>query len=256
MDAMVTAGGIPKEGEHLYELTQGKSKALLDVAGKPMAQWILDALGGAKHIQRVVVVGLDESSGLTCEKELHFIPNQGSMVANIRGGTQKLTELDPGAKYVMVVSSDIPAITSEMVDWTIDSAMETKHDMYYNVVPRAEMEKRYPGSKRTYTKLKGLELSGGDMNVVATWTVTAKDGLWNRLEEARKSPLKTFALVGLDTFLLILFRRLDLDGAAKQVSKRLGIACRAILCPYAEIAMDVDKSHQLEILQADLAKQN
>jgi hypothetical protein len=29
---------------------------------------------------------------------------------------------------------------------------------------------------------------------------------------------------------------------------------KAIVCPYAEIAMDVDKPNQLELMQADLTK--
>jgi hypothetical protein len=33
MDALVTAGGIPAPDEPLYPATQGKSKALMDVAG-------------------------------------------------------------------------------------------------------------------------------------------------------------------------------------------------------------------------------
>ena len=37
------------------------------------------------------------------------------------------------------------------------------------------------------------------------------------------------------------------DGADK-------VTGRAILCPYAEVGMDVDKPHQLELMCADLAK--
>jgi NDP-sugar pyrophosphorylase family protein len=44
MDAIVIAGGIPEPGDPLYEYTQGQPKALLDIAGKPMVQWVLDAL--------------------------------------------------------------------------------------------------------------------------------------------------------------------------------------------------------------------
>jgi NDP-sugar pyrophosphorylase family protein len=39
MDAVVTAGGIPKPDELLYPYTLGKPKALLEIAGKPMVQW-------------------------------------------------------------------------------------------------------------------------------------------------------------------------------------------------------------------------
>ena len=53
----------------------------------------------------------------------------------------------------------------------------------------------------------------------------------------------------------MLTRRLSLEDAVPRVEKQLGIRGRAILCPYAELAMDVDKPHQFEILQADLDKQ-
>ena len=45
IDAIVTAGGIPQSGDPLYAYSNGDSKALIDVAGKPMIQWVLDALG-------------------------------------------------------------------------------------------------------------------------------------------------------------------------------------------------------------------
>jgi hypothetical protein len=38
------------------------------------------------------------------------------------------------------------------------------------------------------------------------------------------------------------------------VSKRLGLRGRAVVCPYAEIGMDVDKPFQLEIMRADLSR--
>ena len=45
MDAIVIAGGIPQPEDPLYTYSHGDSKALIDVAGKPMVQWVLDALG-------------------------------------------------------------------------------------------------------------------------------------------------------------------------------------------------------------------
>jgi GTP:adenosylcobinamide-phosphate guanylyltransferase len=253
MDAMVTAGGIPKPDDPLYQYTQGKSKALVDVAGKPMAQWVLNALGNARNIDRVVVVGVDESSGLTCKKPLTFISNRGGMVSNIRAGVEKIQELNPSSQYTVIASSDVPAITGVMVDWAVDAAMETQDGLYYNVIERSVMEKRFPNSNRTYTKVKGMQVAGGDLNIVANWSVTAQEGLWNRLEAARKNPLRQAALVGFDTLFLMLFRLVDIHQAAAQVSKRLRIPCRAILCPYAEIGMDVDKPAQLELLRKDLA---
>ncbi len=90
MDAIVTAGGIPQPDEPLYPFTQGGPKAMLDVAGKPMVQWVMDALSGSQYIEHVVLIGLEPTSGVTCSKPLSFIPNQGSMVDNLIAGVRKL----------------------------------------------------------------------------------------------------------------------------------------------------------------------
>ena len=73
MDAIITAGGIPEPEDPLYEYTQGISKALLNIAGKPMVQWVLDAVGNSEKIDRIVIVGLEPDSGIHCAKPLTFV---------------------------------------------------------------------------------------------------------------------------------------------------------------------------------------
>jgi NDP-sugar pyrophosphorylase family protein len=67
MDAILTAGGIPLPEDPLYTYTNGDSKALVDVAGKPMIQWVLDALSDAKLVDNVIIIGLSPKSGVTCK---------------------------------------------------------------------------------------------------------------------------------------------------------------------------------------------
>src|SRR4030042_3619057 len=120
MDAVVMAGGIPQPDELLYPYTLGKSKAMLDILGKPMVQWVLDALSGAQRVENVILIGLTEESGLTCAKPLTFIPNKISMIENILAGIHKVMEINPSATRLLLVSSDIPGITSEMADWGVE----------------------------------------------------------------------------------------------------------------------------------------
>jgi NDP-sugar pyrophosphorylase family protein len=256
MNAIVTAGGIPQPGEPLYEVTQGGPKALLDIAGKPMVQWVLDALSGSENIKQVVLVSLPEDSGLTCKKPVAYVPNQGGMLQNVRAGIEMVLAIDPQAKHVLAVSSDIPAVTSEMVDWMVKTTMETDHDIYYSVIPKVVMEKRYPGSKRSFTHLKDMEICGGDMNVVRAKTVTANEELWEKIIASRKNVFKQAALLGYDNLFLLLLRQITIDNAVKRVTKRMDITGRVIVCPYAEVGMDVDKPHQLEMVRADLAKRS
>lgn len=254
MDAIVTAGGVPQPGEPLYEYTQGISKAMLDVAGKPMIQWVLDALTDARTVERVVVMGLSVEDKVSCPKIVSHIPSQGDMVDNIRAGVLEVLRVNPQARHTLIVSSDIPAITPEMVDWVVETTMQTDEDVYYNVITRQVMEKRFPTSNRSYVRLKDVEVCGADMNVVATRLVTTHDEIWVKLVAARKNALKQAALLGYDTLFLLLFRAITLDKAVKKATQRLHVSGRAIISPYAEIGMDVDKPHQLEILRAELAQ--
>jgi hypothetical protein len=84
--------------------------------------------------------------------------------------------------------------------------------------------------------------------------LTDETGIWRRITNARKSPLKQAALIGFDTLFLLATRQLTLAGAESRIMKRLNITGRAIVCPYAEVGMDVDKPFQLEIMRRDLKK--
>lgn len=254
MNAIVIAGGIPLPEDPLYIYTEGRSKAMLDVAGKPMVQWVLDALSEAQKVEKVIVIGLSEKVGVHCAKPLFFVPNQGRMLANIVAGVEKSLELDPHKEYVLIVSSDIPALRGEMVDWLVEQVEQTPADVYYGVVPRPVMEQRYPNSKRTWTRLKEMEVCGADINACHVRMATEHLDLWEDLIGNRKSPLKQVMKLGLDTVLLLLLRRLTIEDVVQRASQRLGIQGKAILWPWAEAGMDVDKPHQLELIRQDMER--
>ena len=255
MDAIVTAGGIPRPEDPLYTYSHGDSKALIDVAGKPMIQWVLDALGSAKQVDNVIIIGLSPKSGVTCKKPIYYVSNQGRMLANIVAGVNKALELNKKNKYVLIVSSDIPTLKSEMVDWLIDTCMQTKDDLYYGVCAKDVMEARFPGSKRTYTHLKDMDVCGADINLTHVRMATEHLDMWESLIGSRKSPLKQAGIIGFGTLFALFTRRLTLEDAVKRVCDRIGIKGRAIVWPYAEPCMDIDKPSQLELLREDLTKQ-
>ncbi len=254
MDAVVIAGGVPQPGEPLYPYTQGQPKALLDVCGKPMAQWVLDALTAAPSIDRVLIAGLEDLDGLSCPKLAGTLPNQGSLLQNMQAGAKYFLALGEHSSHVAVVSSDIPAILPEHVEWVVQTAMQTDLDAYYNVIARPVMEKRYPDSRRTYTRMKDVEVCGGDLNVVRAQTLTGNDALWEQIIASRKNPLKQAAMIGYGTLFWLLLGRLTLQNAVERVAHRLNLTGQALLCPYAEVGMDVDKPHQLDMMRQDLGR--
>jgi GTP:adenosylcobinamide-phosphate guanylyltransferase len=254
MDAVVTAGGIPQPDDPLYTYTQGESKAMVDIAGKPMIQWVLDALSESQTVDNVIVTGLSPKSNLKCKKPLHYLSNQGKMLENLIAGINKSQELNPRNKHILIVSSDIPAIQGEMVDWLINTCMETNDDIYYGVCPREVMEMRFPGSKRTYTKLKDMEVCGADINVVNVRMAHEHLDMWDALITRRKDPFAQANVFGLKTAYLYITHGATLQDFVERVSKKIGIKGRAIIWSYAEPCMDVDKPNQLEMIRADFTK--
>jgi GTP:adenosylcobinamide-phosphate guanylyltransferase len=255
MEAVVLAGGIPNPDDPLYPYTKGEPKALVDIAGKPMAQWVLDGMGNAESIDYVLVVGLDPSSNLTCNKPLQFLPDHGHILENVKAGLHCIAEHNPSATHILLASSDIPSVTAEIIDWRVRGALPFKGDIDYAVVDRKTMDKRFPGAQRSYVRLRDYELCGGDLNIVRV-ALIQQERLWHRIIEARKNAVKQASLVGFDLLFLYLTRRLTLKEAEKRASRKLGLQGRACLSPYAELAMDMDKPHQLELLRTDLMKGN
>ena len=48
------------------------------------------------------------------------------MLNNIRTGVQEVTRINPQAEYALIISADIPAITAEMIDWSVNTSLETE----------------------------------------------------------------------------------------------------------------------------------
>jgi GTP:adenosylcobinamide-phosphate guanylyltransferase len=251
MNAIVICGGTPGPEDPLHAEAGGRPKSLIDVAGKPMAQWVLDTLDRAKQVDRLVIVGVQPEDGLSSAKLARFVPDQGALLKNVMAGMSALREIDPGERLGLLVSSDVPAVTPEMIDWRVQIAVEADADLDYAIVERSVMEARFPGSNRSYVRLKGLEVCGGDVNAVRL-ELAANEALWTRITDARKSAFRQAALLGFDTLLLLASRQLSLDRGEQLVSKRLKLKGKVHLSPYAEIAMDVDKPHQLALIRQDL----
>ncbi|MBI3168493.1 MAG: hypothetical protein HYZ22_08450, partial [Chloroflexi bacterium] len=154
-----------------------------------------------------------------------------------------------------LVSSDIPALKGDMVDWLIKTTMETKDDLYYGVCPREVMEARFPNSNRTYTKLKDMQICGADINVIHVSMTTEHLDTWEQLIGNRKSPLRQAAVIGWDTLIQLAMGQFTLQALVERASQRIGIKGRVIIWDKAEPCMDVDKPHQLELMRGEMEKQ-
>lgn len=254
MIAIVTAGGEIEPNQPLYKVARGGLKSMINIAGKPMVQWTLDALGRSESITRVIVVGLPPETDLVCAHPLTLLSNTGDMINNIRAGAAEGRRLDADETHAIVATSDIPALRPETVDWLSCQFTELDQDIYYTLVERTMMETAFPGAQRSYTHLKDIQVCGGHIHCFRLGIALDENPLWKRLSDARKSPFRQASILGYDATLFMMLRQLSLKAAEAAVCKRLGVNGKAVLCPYPEVGMDVDRPAQLDIMREYLAR--
>ena len=102
MNVIVTAGGVTGPKQSLYEAAGGGPKSMIDIAGQPIVQWVLDALSASSIVEHVCVVGLPLQTGLTCAHPMVLLPDHGDMLSNIiaaAGRTEPVDYSHPGEYF-------------------------------------------------------------------------------------------------------------------------------------------------------------
>lgn len=253
MDCILMAGGIPGPEDPLYPYTQGRPKTLADLAGKPMAQWVIEALDAAPGVGRILVVGLPADAGLASAKIIDYLPDQGGLLSNAMAGIERLLALAPETRQALACCGDIPLITAEMLEWLLAQSPDPEVDLYHCDAPRPLMEQRFPTAGRSYVRFKDVELAGGDVHVASPYLLMRYRDVWEDMIRNRKSMLKQALRLGPTFFIKFLLHRLSLREARDIVNARFGMRVEPVISRYAELAMDVDKPHQLELCRDELA---
>ncbi len=252
INCVILAGGLPQPGEPLFEMTQGKSKVLLDMNGRTMLERVVDALQNAKTIGEIVVVGLGSDLSMTFQKPVYHITDQGSLLKNTLAGVAKLRELHPETNLMLICSADIPTITPAIVDDFIEKCAPYDKGIVYNFVDKQTLETRFPHSNRTYVKLKDGLIAGGDMTLIQADLTDHNRDIWEALSNARKHAWQLARIIGFRFMLKFLLRQLsfaDIEAVTERITKR---PAQIMLNPHAEIAMDADKPEQVLLLRADI----
>lgn len=254
MDSIIVAGGNVPEDDPLFAYTKGRPKSLLQINGLSMLEYVYAAHAEAKQVDRIYVSGLEPADieGLRLPPDVPTIPDQGSLVNNLFVSLNRLLEENPGAETVLLCSADVPLLTGAVVDAYLGNCRPFDCVAYYNLVTRETIEARFPGSGRTYVRLRDCAVAGGDMTLVQTRILDTNPEFWEAVVDARKHAWKLARLVGLRPLLKLLFRRLSIADIEQLAARIVDAPVRVLTSPYPELAMDVDKPAQVELLRRSL----
>jgi CTP:molybdopterin cytidylyltransferase MocA len=240
--AVVLAGGA---AGRLARHEPEEPKALVPFGDVPLVAWVLRALQASRVVERLVVVGPDDVGRLARTivpaERLGCVMGGERLADSLALGLGAASALDP--ERLLVVTADLPWLTGAQIDAFVRTAPDA--DLVYTAVERAAMERAFPRQERTYARVAGRDLTGGNVLLLRPAVVPALLPLVDRAYRARKSPFALAALLGWDLALRLLLRRLTIAAAERRVSRLLNATARVVLDVDPAIAADVDRPEHL-----------
>lgn len=239
-DAIILAG---RSNDGAFrEVSPAPLEALVEIAGRPMVSYVVEALRGARGVGRVVVVG--PCRHLQGQVEGAEVAESGATLAeNIERGFRALQPTGP----VLVASSDIPFLTPAVVEDLLASCAERPAAICYPVVERSVCLARYPDARRTFVTLREGAFTGGNLFLVDPAFLPQLLDLVGRFYAARKSPLRLASLLGWRTVARFLLKRSSIEELEGVCRRLAGAEGRAVICGHPEVGMDVDKPEDLAL---------
>lgn len=219
-------------------------EAEIPIGGRPMAWWVLDALETSPTVTSIGLVGPESLK----RGSVILAPMQDNLFGNILQGLETAPK---DAESVLFVTSDIPWLTGAVVEAFLDMA-PSGMDVVYPIIPKNVTERRFPATKRTYVRLKEGVFTGGNLFLAKRGAVPRLKERAEVLLQHRKSPLALARDVGPGLLLRLITGHLSIRQAEVRVGGLLGIRGCALVFPYAEAGVDVDKPEDLALAEREL----
>ena len=177
MNILILAAGY---ATRLYPLTENKAKPLLDVAGKPMIEWVLDNLSPIPDIDRVYVVTNNKFAGAFEEWAAGY---------KSRGAKMEFTIVNDGSTSdadKLGAIGDIHHVLKTLDISHQDLLVVAGDNLFSQPVPGfAEAAKKYPATLALYDV--------GDLDAIRKYNNVSvdADGVITHFEEKPANPTTT-----------------------------------------------------------------
>lgn len=245
VDAVVLGGG---DGAVIDSAC--RFKGLAAVGGKPMVEWVVDALRDAEFVEGLaVVVPSAEDLGGWADRVDKLVVSDGDFMQNLIAGVESFRVDRP----VLVTTADLPLLDGRALDDFIRSGLATGADFVYPVVRKEDILLQFPGAERTFIKLVSGPVTGGNLAILNPALVVPARDLGRRLFAARKSPLTMARILGLPFVFKLLTGRLEVSELEGKMTRLLGGPSRAVFTRHGAIGMDVDKPADVVVAERTLA---
>ena len=181
-------------------------KAMLPVGGRPMIDWVLDALAAAQLVGEVTLVA-NEGSPLNdhVAGRVRVAHPQGpSFLDSIEAGMTGYAD----RPRVLVCTGDIPLATGEDIDEFLGRCeLQPSAELCYSMIRADVCEKQLPGGRRTTVRLREGVFTGGNIVTMSPAFLAREKQRFAEVFALRKSPLKLCRLLGWGFVIRLVFGR-------------------------------------------------
>lgn len=237
-DAILPAGGTI--GPEFAEKVGARVKALIPIGGQTVLGRTLDALEATGLVARTVVIGPDEvlesPDGL---RATHRLPPGETGPDNIFRGLDLLLAENPATEKVLVVTTDLPFLTGEVLRDFIERCPADR-DICVPLIREQEFHRRFPGTDATFVTLRDDAWTTGCAYLMDVKAMRRAKPHIDRVFENRKSKMGMARLLGPGFVLKWLTKRLTLSDVEAKITSILGCTGAAVTGAAPELTFDID----------------
>lgn len=238
--AVILAGQRPG-GDPLAEHFGATHKALIEIGGEPMLSRVTRTLAAEPDFARILILS-QEHGQLRDHPKLCWTATEprieyGASSATIAGTLQELLTSSDGP--FLVTTADNPLLDRDILGTFLAAARGT--DLAAGLVERRTLLAAYPGSRRTWLPFRGGSYSGANLFWLGGPEVLPLIEIWRRIEQDRKHRWRVIGAFGPWLLAGVALRLLTLGEAIRRVGRKFGLSARAVVLPYPEACIDVDK---------------
>src|SRR2546422_11085447 len=127
VDAIVLAGGGTEPGLG----ADVPNKGFLQISGRPLVDYVVQAVQRARGIGRIAVVGPPGPLRSVLSRDVIIVSDNGGVMGNVAPAFRELGVRDP----TRVAASDIPLRTRVVVEEFLAGCRPKPADSYYSALP-------------------------------------------------------------------------------------------------------------------------
>lgn len=221
-------------------------KALVEIHGKPMIQYVVEALQASERVEKIIVA-IPAEAGFQMEG-VEILEPKESPAKTVEAAYELI-----GESNLLVATADHPLLNKEMLIEFVEEAALTRKDAVAGLAPLPVVMGAYPETKRTGLRFKDESYSGCNLFFLQGSRASNIIRFWQKLEDKRKSPWKMAKQVGFGVLIKYALNQLTLENAIEDLSRKAGCYLGVVMMSQAEAAIDVDKVEDLKLVTKILA---